>query len=91
MRERAISAPASSRTTISDSTERCFSSVGKLWPAPSAIAGRSGDVSTEELTRTLALPVYMDVFHLLAKIGVYLGLGAFVLSFLVSRLMKGIK
>jgi POT family proton-dependent oligopeptide transporter len=57
----------------------------------SAIAGRSGDVSTEELTRTLALPVYMDVFHLLTKIGVYLGLGAFVLSFLVSRLMKGIK
>jgi hypothetical protein len=35
MRERATSLPSTSRTTISDSTERCFSSVGKLWPAPS--------------------------------------------------------
>lgn len=57
----------------------------------SAIAGRSGDVSTEKLTAVQALPVYMDVFAMLTKIGVYIGLGAFVLSFGVSRMMKGVK
>ncbi len=34
MRERATSLPSWSLTITSDSTERCFSSVGKLWPAP---------------------------------------------------------
>ena len=57
----------------------------------SRIAGRSGDVSTDTLSPTQALPVYMDVFELLTKIGVYIGLGAFVLSFGVSRLMRGVK
>jgi len=57
----------------------------------SAIAGRSGDVSTDQLTATEALPVYMDVFEMLTKIGVYIGIGAFVLSFGVARLMRGIK
>ncbi|MEZ5967402.1 MAG: hypothetical protein R3F56_26430 [Planctomycetota bacterium] len=57
----------------------------------SAIAGRSGDVSTEQLTAAQALPVYMDVFELLTKIRVYIGLDAFVLAFGVSRLMKGLK
>ncbi len=57
----------------------------------SAIAGRSGDVSTDQLTPVNALPVYMDVFSMLTKIGVFIGIGAFVLSFGVSRLMRGIK
>jgi len=34
MRERATSLPPMSLTITSDSTERCLSSVGKLWPAP---------------------------------------------------------
>jgi POT family proton-dependent oligopeptide transporter len=57
----------------------------------SAIAGRSGNVSTQEMTPVQALPVYMDVFWLLTKIGVLIGLGALVLSPLVARLMRGIK
>ena len=57
----------------------------------SAIAGRSGDVSTEKMTAMEALPVYMDVFALLTKIGLFIGLGALVLSPLVARLMKGVK
>lgn len=57
----------------------------------SAIAGRSGNVSTDTLDPVAAMPVYGEVFDLLAKIGIYIGLGAFVLSFGVSRLMRGIK
>jgi POT family proton-dependent oligopeptide transporter len=57
----------------------------------SKIAGRSGNVSTQDMTAVQALPVYTDVFWLLTKIGVLIGLGALVLSPLISRLMRGIK
>jgi POT family proton-dependent oligopeptide transporter len=57
----------------------------------SKIAGRSGNVSTQDMVPVQALPVYMDVFWLLTKVGVLLGLGALVLSPFVARLMRGIK
>jgi POT family proton-dependent oligopeptide transporter len=57
----------------------------------SKLAGRSGDVNTGDLPAVQSLPVYADVFWMLTQVGVFIGLGALVLSPLVQRLMKDVK
>lgn len=56
----------------------------------SAIAGTKEVPTTTDGTvaATVLLPIYTDVFWLVTKIGVFIGLGALILSPLVTRLMR---